>query len=49
MTEKSTDERKVSNEIKAPDLEQISCNWKNFDRRRVRESAIAEKKQIILC
>jgi hypothetical protein len=49
MTEKSTDERKVSNEIKAPDLEQISCNWKNFDRRRVRESAIATKKQIILC
>jgi len=49
MTEKGTDQGKVSNEIKAPDLEQFSCNWKNFDRRRVRESAIAAKKQIILC
>jgi len=44
-TEKGTDQGKVSNEIKAPDLEQFSCNWKNFDRRRVRESAISAKKK----
>ncbi len=43
MTEKGTDQGKVSNEIKAPDLEQFSCNWKNFDSRRVRESAISAK------
>ncbi len=42
-TEKGTDQGKVSNEIKAPNLEQFSCNWKNFDRRRVRESAISAK------
>ncbi len=47
-TEKGTDQGKVGNEIKAPDLEQFSCNWKNFDRRRVRESAISAKKQISL-
>jgi hypothetical protein len=42
-TEKGTDQGKVSNEIKTPDLEQFSCNWKNFDRRRVTESAISAK------
>ncbi len=42
-TEKGTVQGKVSNEIKASDLEQSSCNWKNFDRRRVRESAISAK------
>jgi hypothetical protein len=44
-TEKGTVQGKVSNEIKASDLEQSSCNWKNFDRRRVRESAISAKKK----